>query len=554
MATFKHPAMRKLTDQQVSYAPIDVRLKQVEAAEAFIWDVDPDAEYSYTDVCKHVTGFKSDKYPALKIGGSDLVHDLGLFMEQLTDSAEVEAEAMPEKVLTVEDVSARFNVSTKTVDRWRKRGLPSRRMRFNGRKRIGFLASSVERFAKEHPEDVRRGGSFTQLTQEERLSILSKARRMAKEGLCPTEVGKKLAAGMNRSAETIRTTLRAYDEENPATAIFPGHKGPLTDQTRARIHDAVLAGSPAEELAERYCRSKSSINRIVVEERARRLFEEKLDYMDSPEFHEDGIEKAVAAEPPEYDKQKGRIKPPPGLPAYLASLYRVPLLNRAQEQYWFKKMNYLKFRATELRESIDPAKPRVRELEKVERLVREATEIKNFLTRSNLRLVVSIAKKHIQPGRNFFEMVSDGNMSLIRAIEKFDYTQGNKFSTYASWAIMKNFARSIPKEHKTLDRYRTGLEEVFSFRPDSKGSEFAEIRENRDQRSAIDGILDQLEDRERAIITHRYGLQRGSEPETLEQVGERFGVTKERIRQIEKRALVKARKFAEEEKLDIPGL
>ena len=73
--------------------------------------------------------------------------------------------------------------------------------------------------------------------------------------------------------------------------------------------------------------------------------------------------------------------------------------------------------------------------------------MKNFLIRSNLRLVVSIAKRHMKPRMSFFEMVSDGNMSLIRAIEKFDYTKGNKFSTYATWAIMKNYARSIPAEH-----------------------------------------------------------------------------------------------------------
>jgi RNA polymerase sigma factor (sigma-70 family) len=72
-----------------------------------------------------------------------------------------------------------------------------------------------------------------------------------------------------------------------------------------------------------------------------------------------------------------------------------------------------------------------------------------------LRLVVSIAKRHVGPVENFFELVSDGNMSLIRAVEKFDYARGNKFSTYASWAIMKNFARTIPDEHRHRDRFRT---------------------------------------------------------------------------------------------------
>ena len=114
-------------------------------------------------------------------------------------------------------------------------------------------------------------------------------------------------------------------------------------------------------------------------------------------------------------------------------------------------MNYLKFKAAKLRDKLDKTRPQVRGMDAIEELLDRAVEIKNFLIRSNLRLVVSIAKRHIKPTSNFFEMVSDGNMSLIRAIEKFDYTKGNKFSTYATWAIMKNFARSIPAEHNLLE-------------------------------------------------------------------------------------------------------
>ncbi len=151
-------------------------------------------------------------------------------------------------------------------------------------------------------------------------------------------------------------------------------------------------------------------------------------------------------------------------------------------------------------------------------------------------------------------MVSDGNMSLIRAIEKFQYTKGNKFSTYASWAIMKNFARSIPQEHKVLDRYRTGNDEVFMQSSDRRGNPFEEELNNQKQHQVIMSILDQLDDREKAIILHRYGLVQGTEPQTLEQVGRQFGVTKERIRQLETRALRKLQKIAHEDSLEIPGI
>ena len=216
-------------------------------------------------------------------------------------------------------------------------------------------------------------------------------------------------------------------------------------------------------------------------------------------------------------------------------------------------MNYLKFKAAKLREKLDKSRPQMRGMDAIEELLDRAVEIKNFLIRSNLRLVVSIAKRHVKPTSNFFEMVSDGNMSLIRAIEKFDYTQGNKFSTYATWAIMKNFARSIPAEHNLLERFRTGKDESLPALDRAAGDQFREELINARQRQMIVGILDQLDSREKDIIMFRFGLSQGAEPQTLEQVGTRLGVTKERIRQLEARALRKLRKIAQDDKLEIPG-
>ena len=169
-------------------------------------------------------------------------------------------------------------------------------------------------------------------------------------------------------------------------------------------------------------------------------------------------------------------------------------------------------------------------------------------------MVVSIAKKHVKPNSNFFEMVSDGNISLIRAIEKFDFSRGFKFSTYASWAIMKNYARSIPAEYTQLDRFRTGNEEVFDQASDPRSERLNEEFINKRQHEALMELLSQLESRERDIIVSRYGLKDGTPPQTLEQVGQKLGVTKERIRQLESRALQKLRKIAEEEHLDVPGI
>ncbi|MGB4738536.1 MAG: sigma-70 family RNA polymerase sigma factor, partial [Fuerstiella sp.] len=234
--------------------------------------------------------------------------------------------------------------------------------------------------------------------------------------------------------------------------------------------------------------------------------------------------------------------------------YKVPLLNKAQEQYYFRKMNFLKWQASELQNGLNNRKNGARTARKMESLLEGASAIKGMLTRSNLRLVVSIAKRHLKLGVNFFELVSDGNMSLIRAIEKFDYARGNKFSTYASWAIMKNFARSVPAEHTRSDRFRTGFDEIFYDSTDGRGNAFAEEMVNKAQRNALMEILGELNGRERKVISCRFGLGQGSEPETLEEVGNRLGVTKERVRQIEVRTLEKLRRIAQRKQVDIPGI
>ena len=336
--------------------------------------------------------------------------------------------------------------------------------------------------------------------------------------------------------------------------MFPNATEQLSDDQRTEIYNRFRRGTAVDVLAGEYCRTKASVYRIITEERARLLFEQPLDYMDNAAFQSPNADREILCQAPENDQKGGKVKPPPGLPPYLSSLYSIPLLNREQEAHYFRKFNYLKYRASKLRDRIDRQHPKSSDLELLEDLIEQAQQVKNFLIRSNLRLVVSIAKRHMSPSSNFFEMVSDGNMSLFRAVEKFDYSRGNKFSTYATWAIMKNYARSIPAEYTRLDRFRTGTDEMFDYSTDDRRNPYEELRTNTQQHQVIMSILEQLEERERSIIIQRFGLEDGTEPLTLEQVGERHSVTKERIRQIETRALQKIRKIANEEHLDIPGV
>lgn len=316
--------------------------------------------------------------------------------------------------------------------------------------------------------------------------------------------------------------------------------------------ERALLGESVACLAKAFSMTKTAVHSALMDARVKRLKEADVDYIDSAEFHQRNAENVICGPAPEVDDSTvGRI--PTGLPAYLVELYRVPLLSKAHEQYYFRRMNFRKFQFSELRKEFDVKKPSARMVSKLESLLADIAEIKNMLIRSNLRLVVSIAKRYLKANMGFFELVSDGNISLIRAVEKFDYARGYKFSTYASWAILKNFTRSVPAEHQRLDRFRTGNEEVFAHSSEPKGSFFIDEHMNRTQRAVIREMMQELDGREQKVIACRFGLSEGEEPETLEQVGSRLGVTKERVRQIEVRTLEKLRRIAERRAFEIPG-
>jgi len=282
---------------------------------------------------------------------------------------------------------------------------------------------------------------------------------------------------------------------------------------------------------------------------------------------------------------------------YLKQIGKVPLLNAEQEVELAKRIEAGLFAEEQTADEAAKLKDKVRD--EYEWISEDGRRAKNHLLEANLRLVVSLAKRYTGRGMLFLDLIQEGNLGLIRAVEKFDYTKGYKFSTYATWWIrqaitraMADQARTIripvhmvevinklarvqrqmlqdlgreptPEElakeldmtpEKVIEVQKYGREPISLHTPlgEDGDSEFGDLIEDSEAivpadavsftllQEQLHAVLDTLSEREAGVVSMRFGLTDG-QPKTLDEIGKVYGVTRERIRQIESKTMSKLR-------------
>ena len=554
MAKFRLAAIAEVA-RQLGFVPRGKRLEQLTSAEDLLLRLDPEQGYPIDFVKHGITGYRAkadlskNEAAAELLIGSALQHDLGLLIEAVSDGLDVQVGGAGEPVLDISDVCARFGVTSKTIQRWRRRGLPARRWIFDdGKKRIGFRLSCVERFIAAQSGSAERPAGIDPMTGAEHDQSIAIASRLSAAGHDRQEIIRRVARRMGRSSLAILHNLELFDRQHPAEAILAGAPDPAGKSTARQAIEALEAGRSLGDIAREQGLSRVAVYRLFIQARAEKLVAATVNFHDDELYHGNPIEaetqlrqivEAAEAERDhnlacESDEVARRI--PRNVPPYLADLYRTPLLTPRLERALFLQFNFYKSQFSRLRSELDPHLCNRRQQRQLEYYLARSREVKNRITQANLRLVVSVARKHVRGNLDIMELISDGNIVLMRAVEGFDVHRGFRFSTYATLALMKGFARSVPAMQASQGGGPSVEPETIGRVDDSLGRVAS--------REQLESLLTNLESRECEVLLARWGVGRDDEA-SLEVLGQRFGLTKYRIRQIEQGAIRRLRDAVE---------
>ncbi|MBK3543309.1 RNA polymerase sigma factor [Streptomyces sp. MBT60] len=468
-------------------------------------------------------------------------------------------------------------------------------------------------------DDVRRAFEADQIPPTQWKNVLRSLNQILEEEgvtlmVSAAESPKRARKSVAAKSPVKRTAAKTVAAKTTVTRTVAATAAPAAESADAVADDAVVAAPAKKAAAKKTAAKKTAVKKTAAKKTAAKKPGKQDDELldgDEPveevkagkgeEEEGEGENKGFVLSDDDEDDAPAQQVAVAGATAdpvkdYLKQIGKVPLLNAEQEVELAKRIEAGLFAEDKLANADKLAPKLKRELEII---AEDGRRAKNHLLEANLRLVVSLAKRYTGRGMLFLDLIQEGNLGLIRAVEKFDYTKGYKFSTYATWWIrqaitraMADQARTIripvhmvevinklarvqrqmlqdlgreptPEElakeldmtpEKVIEVQKYGREPISLHTPlgEDGDSEFGDLIEDSEAvvpadavsftllQEQLHSVLDTLSEREAGVVSMRFGLTDG-QPKTLDEIGKVYGVTRERIRQIESKTMSKLR-------------
>ncbi len=436
MRDFQHEAIEDL-HAQLLLSPPEVRRRQADRLEELLLELEPERTYPYEFLYFRVTGFRPAEDARQTFRGDEVRRDLHVALECLSESAPTDAAEEEEPLYTIQDVAEMYSVSVRTVHRWRRRGLVARKYRFpDGRTRVGIRKNALDRFEDLYADRLERSRHFSRMSPEERaraIALVTELRR--EEDLSTTRAAARVAEELGRAPESVRRLVRRRGvdtgEAQPSERLGRAARRELLEEYRR--------GVPADQLADRYDRSRSSVYRIINQERARELLQMELSAFTEEDFEQEDVEEDIFDEA--WEEAMGRAR------AGRAPDRTGPPLSAEQERALFRGYNYAKHRIRGGQEELNPRRyVSGRLLDRLEDFADRAASIHGAIERAYQPVVERVSRQHAGPEQPLAPLVAEGHERLEEAIENFDYRGRGRFRGYLKLEMQKALARLLSGE------------------------------------------------------------------------------------------------------------
>lgn len=521
----------------------DAGLEFIDRADKLIASIRPNALYSVAGAIHFITtGKKDTEANGQAVAGSALIHDLCRLAEYVTRRSRLSSKHLREDYYTPAQVAEELCVREKSVRDWRTEGLITLPILFSdGRRHLVVLKSVFDRFVKQNAAVIPGQQIEGNFNDEQRLKIVGRAWEIVTldKSVSLYRAAAKIAGEMNLEPKAVRAALRLANSKLPAEAkLFSEYADDNISERNREIINLSTEGASRREIARMFQCSAVDVGAVLRKGWVLTCKAEVVKFIDSELFDDpEEVKKLLRAPAPDAQGNSANPGHVQSTGGYVLH-GNTSVLSTEDERMLSRKHNYLKGKFIRELGEVDPELVTSSEQKRLRRMYCDSFEPRSEFINRNIPLGISVARLEERKGRtrlNFDELMSECHFGLLRAADGFDASRGFKFSTYGVNSLRRNLQRALAKDSKIAQRYSDESEVIIALAEDRR----SDANGNLDSAGIMEMLhsaLSELEPRERYVLEHRYGISNGGIGQTLDEIGEHFGVTKERVRQIQVRA------------------